>query len=400
MNLIIENPLEKLPEIYSKISEVVALAKIMFPSDQSINIPRVLAEYVSQLNNNIEIFSNFGIVDGIEDFEKALKVANAIGIYATALGQQGAVLLPTSQLSTSFSKILAAGQALTNYIGSLQVSVAGIIDAGNGPMLPNIALQKNWKMLESDLLDRSNNFHSKLDVAESDLARYESRVEAFSESINTNLRKLEDEKAEISQQINFAINAAQESVLQQGLNLESQYEETIANLKLKEFEVVKLLGNLAVSVIAGGYAKSATNEQKSANWFRIFSIVLMMMVVVLLSVTLFESSNNEMNWKEISLRLIISLFLSVPIAYLARESSRHRSHHYSHLQTSLDMAALGPFIESLSPELREKVKAAMVEKIFFQNAKDEKIEDNYGINIQSLLMKFIDTFKVQNLNNK
>lgn len=182
--------MEKLPEIYSKVSAVVDLAKSLFKIDESIKLPRALAQYVSELNSNIVIFSNLGIVDEIEKFENALRISNNIGIYATALGQQGPPLLQNSLVTAEFNALYTAGKELTNFIGNIQVSTSGIIATGVGPMLPDMALQKNWKELDKQFTELTHKLQAKLEVAESELGRHELRVQAFSDLLDTNWQKL------------------------------------------------------------------------------------------------------------------------------------------------------------------------------------------------------------------
>ena len=394
MNLPIDNPMEKLPEIYSKVSAVVDLAKSLFTTDHSIKLPRALAQYVSELNSNVVIFSNLGIVDGIEKFENALRISNNIGIYATALGQQGPALLKNSLVTAELNALYTAGTELTNFIGNIQVSTSGIIAAGVGPMLPDMALQKNWKELDKQFTELTHKLQAKLEVAEGELGRHELRVQAFSDLLDTNWQKLESATSEISQRIKLSVSTAEEMVARQSDVLAEQYNATIQHLKAQEQEVAKSLGSFASSLLAGGYARSAENEQKSANIFRNISVALMVAVALILASTLYEIGSNGLGWKEAALRLVISLLLSVPVGYLARESSRHRGQHYNHLQTALDFAAVGPFIESLPPEAREKIKFAMAQRLFYQNLREEKVIDNYGLDIQALIIKFMDKIEI------
>lgn len=390
----IDNPIEKLPEINFKVFNIIDLAKTIFPNEQSINLPREMAESVSNLNQRIEIFSNFGIVDGVEKFEGALNAADGIGIFATVLGQQGGKLLPNDPNIVGFNALYDAGRELRSFIGNLQVVVSGVISGGNGPILPEIALQKNWKLLEKQFMEYANSFQAKLEVAEDELSRHELRVQAFGDLLGDNLIKFESTTTDMSQRISSALSDAEMKATKQGFALENQYKTTILGLKNKEDEVAKLLGNFASAVLAGGYARSAAYEQKSANTFRTLSVGLMVVVVLILTFTLYELSSAGLGWKETVLRLVISVLLSVPIGYLARESSRHRGQHYLHLQTSLDISAVGPFIESLSPEVREKIKSNIAEKIFFQNGKNEQIIDSYGIDVQALMMKLLDKMEI------
>ncbi|MEB5930968.1 hypothetical protein MXL15_01970 [Pseudomonas mosselii] len=174
------------------------------------------------------------------------------------------------------------------------------------------------------------------------------------------------------------------------------YDETSKRLNEKEIEIDRIVGHLAGRAVAGDYQSSAGDEKKSADWLRLSALACMGVIVVLLGASLFETISTDFDWKRTLTRVSLVFLLSIPAAYLARESAKHRQQQYQHHQTSLDMKAIAPFIASLPMDEQHKIKAAIATKLFAGRDFSKVSNDPFPINSHELIMelvKKIDTFK-------
>lgn len=171
------------------------------------------------------------------------------------------------------------------------------------------------------------------------------------------------------------------------------FDEATVNLKEKEKTIDNLLDAVSSKTIASSFDESAKQEKRMADWLRYSSIFCMTLIVVVFGIAIIETSKSEFDWKLSLFRIGIAFALSIPTAYLARESAKHRQQHYNHLQTSLNLKAIHPFLASLPPEEQHKIKADIANKIFSPKENLLFSNDSMPVNIQELLMALLNLNK-------
>lgn len=224
------------------------------------------------------------------------------------------------------------------------------------------------------------------------------------ESINT--INLEFEKLNTRQKIEISNNREKiKSIEQTTTALEEQvshelektkklYTDAEIELNRKNSEIDKLLGVISGTAIASSYETSATHEKTAADWLRYASLACMFTIVIIVGYSFWETTKDTFDWKNTTFRIALALILSLPSAYLARESGKHREKHYHHLQTSLDMRTINPFIASLSQEQQNTIKAEIASRIFINQEYPHSGNDSYPINVHDLLNELIKRIKI------
>lgn len=210
--------------------------------------------------------------------------------------------------------------------------------------------------------------------------------------IDGRTRQMDDRIDSISKNIKSKIDgllasyATTEAQLKDKLQLA---DETIDNIKSKEAEVNNLVGIVSGTSIAGSYSESARAELELANSMRNGSVFLMLTVSMLVGYSLLETSSPHFDWQTAIFRLIFSVALSIPAAYLTRESAKHRNKQYEFQKISLDLKSISPYLASLPLVEQHKLKSDMAGKIFTP-ATTAPQSESYPIDIQSILHKIID----------
>jgi hypothetical protein len=215
------------------------------------------------------------------------------------------------------------------------------------------------------------------------------RLSQTNESLAKQVKRAEEAEESIAS-LNSALDDANLRAADLRARIDEKLLETNAYLDAKQAEVNEVVGLIAAKSVVGSYEKSADIEKSSADWLRIVAILFMVLIMGVVGVTFYEITTGEFSWEKSALKLICSLLFSVPAAYLARESAKHRQQQYTHLQTALDLKAIGPYIATLPKEKQDDLKTDMAQKMFAPKTFDHVTKESYPINTQELVLALVD----------
>lgn len=171
-------------------------------------------------------------------------------------------------------------------------------------------------------------------------------------------------------------------------------------IQRKKEEIDTLLGAASANVIAGSHAENAVKEKKIADILRVGALCCMGLIVINVASSLGNIGyGGEFKFEMAVIRLIIAVSLSVPAAYLARESTKHRMQQNSYLQTSLDLKTITPFIATLPLEIQHKLKKDVASRLFASKEQDNLSKDSYPINAHELLIALINKLELPSKKN-
>ncbi|BFO56154.1 hypothetical protein AVXHC19_29570 [Acidovorax sacchari] len=224
---------------------------------------------------------------------------------------------------------------------------------------------------------------------EQKMAAIEARLNALSESGGESAKIVSDmtQRLERDAKIEFMLRAKaiQDELeeVQTGIRSQAElfggYHEQAKNM----------LGQLSSTILSGGYIGSAQSEERSANLFRWLCIGLMGLTVAFLAYTILQLSFNGVDWKNALTRLVATLLMAVPTAYLARESGKHRAQANKLRRTSLDFHVLEPFLQKLEGEFGTKLRTELAQRVFFVEGGEDKAP-SYAIDPQELIIKILE----------
>lgn len=170
----------------------------------------------------------------------------------------------------------------------------------------------------------------------------------------------------------------------------ADYERVKPDLQKRASELDKLLGLAGKKVLAGNYDKHSNAERLAANWLRFGALITMLAAIWPLGASIYLASKSSLSIDEGLLRLAFSIILSVPAAYMARESAKHRQQQYALRQTSLDVGAIDAYIATLPADTQHRIKEVVANQLFTPKSFDHTGKESYPINLQELITKLID----------
>lgn len=177
-------------------------------------------------------------------------------------------------------------------------------------------------------------------------------------------------------------------------SLTEQSAAIIAGLQAQRDEaakIVQVVGNIGVT---GNYQRIANDEQRQANNWRRFTVLLFLAGVTLAVATFikhFGEPIDSSNAGSIAIRLLYALVIASPAWYTARESARHRTNADRARQTELELASLGPFIELLPQAKKDEIREKMTDLYFGKEVAPHEAQS--PVDIESLKKFVVDVAK-------
>jgi len=202
--------------------------------------------------------------------------------------------------------------------------------------------------------------------------------------------------AEVEQEI-IDLNRLAEN---EALNARNALKEAKQYLTEKRKEVDDLVEDTASEIIASDYKQSAAAEKKIADYFRYGAIACMAVIFLIITDATLSTLSADFDWHKTLTRVMLVFLLSVPAAYLARESAKHREQQYNFHQTSLDTKAISPFISTLPEDEQHKIKSVLAAKLFAGRDFSKVGNDPFPVNTHELLMELLKKVDISPKNKK
>lgn len=213
--------------------------------------------------------------------------------------------------------------------------------------------------------------------------RIDSKIKEGSETFRGFAEKFQELSAEQRKEIREFLELQQSNFLKNIEELAQSGSNEIAKLKTLEASaksIVHIIGNVGVT---GNYQNRAGSEQDQANSWRLFTILLFLVGIVMVIINLVMNFKGDIGLDLLLVRFGIAISISLPAIYTARESARHRSNADRAKQTELELASLGPYLETLPSEAKEKVIVELSKLYFGREIADHKID--YPVDVSKLV---------------
>jgi hypothetical protein len=136
-------------------------------------------------------------------------------------------------------------------------------------------------------------------------------------------------------------------------------DELMTTIGRKDQDASNLLAALGVKGTAGRWAQEAAQERTTANRWRWATVLV---VIAAVGMALLAARADSLNDPAFVSKALISAALGGLAGYTARQSGRQRNREEIARRLELELAAFGPFIEPLPPDLQAEVRRQMVSR--------------------------------------
>ncbi|WP_156952617.1 hypothetical protein [Microvirgula aerodenitrificans] len=190
--------------------------------------------------------------------------------------------------------------------------------------------------------------------------------------------------------LNNIVNESNKAVDEFLTAAKKEADAELLKLNQKNAQADDLIGHISKKAMASDYDRNASEEKKVANWLRGGSLFCMLIIILIGAFSVYESFDNDFKIDNAIVRISLIFLVSIPAAYLARESSKHREQQYYHQQKSLDLKAITPYIASLPEEDQHKLKIEIASRLFASQNRSKEGKESYPINIQEIILALVN----------
>ncbi|EHH2561667.1 hypothetical protein J7X25_004549 [Vibrio parahaemolyticus] len=313
----------------------------------------------------LQHLTEYSKVSQEDDIDKLTSSAKAVAIYGLSIGQGIAKLKDVdSQMASIGDELVSKSTKFKNLIENSPLEYQSLkLDNS----LKNDAEVTSFKSVKTNLKKLSDSH-----------LQHDQRIKKLLSENDLRITELNDRVSKIDDTANAEI-----------ANVTELYKQALEDVESKNKQIDDILGHVSGRAISGDYEESAAEEKKMANWLRYASLACMLTIVVVVGYSFLETTSADFQWQKSLFRIVLAMLLSVPAAYLARESAKHREQQYRHLQTSLDLKTISPYIASLPDEEQHKIKSEVASRLFAARDFSKVSSDPYPINMHEIIMELL-----------
>jgi uncharacterized protein YeaO (DUF488 family) len=132
--------------------------------------------------------------------------------------------------------------------------------------------------------------------------------------------------------------------------------------------VQELVGVIGDHGVTGGFKTAADDALKQVKYFQRVTLGSMLLLVGFTGFTALTVHGAAVNWLDLGRRLLFTVTVGALATYAASQTNRYQLAERKNRKLELELRALGPFLEPVAPEEREKFRLKIAE-VFF--GKDE-----------------------------
>ena len=174
-------------------------------------------------------------------------------------------------------------------------------------------------------------------------------------------------------------------------DFDSEIDRYLSEAHSHHAAIRELHGLAAEDSVAGGYVSNARKEGQAAARWRWISITFIVAAAFWL-LNSFYSRDAGISWEIALFSLPLTGVLLFGAAYSAQQSTRHRNVEVQNRRFALEMAAIDPYLQSLSPTDQQELKKELTKRFFgsreegsgpsiYDEHVTKKVLDSVGSNI-------------------
>lgn len=378
-----QGPLRANPALLEEKVGSVIQSMYLLQSALGDSYPKPLADMLQLVNQFYESYQREISSDLDKAIDAAVYLSSSAKQFASAIAKSEAF---SSKGTEAAEDVISKALDLSEYCAKHTVSVKRVpyVASSTANFVSNRA-----KFAEALYVPTESEAAGNLEALTRSMASVEARLAAIGAASDNLSERVEKSIANLSATARTAIDT-EVSKFSEGYAERLQAADTeVAAVRKIRADAQAVATDVAISALAKGYAGSSNDEKNQANLFRWISLGVMTVVTAVVLVSLILLTIGKLEWPEALVRLGLSLVLTIPAGYTARESAKHRALSVDLRKISLDFAALAPYLETVSEPEKTQLKSEIAKRFFFTDAKNDS-SSSMPIDPQQLAMRAMD----------
>lgn len=182
--------------------------------------------------------------------------------------------------------------------------------------------------------------------------------------------KIKEESSRIFE-LNKTVSELNEKIEAELEKVSSYSEEKLSEIESNVEYLNKLSISVAVDQVTQKHSLRANEEREHATFLRAVALGCLGVSAGIVLLSLFGVLDT-FDWKDIALKYGAIFFFTIPFAYLAKESNRHREAQRKYEDFDLSYSAVSGFIQSMNKEERLKLQTDLARQMLVRNEQPEK----------------------------
>ena len=244
-------------------------------------------------------------------------------------------------------------------------------------------IQKDHDLVLARLDEAKAQIASQVEATGETRARADAKIQETSDAIRAFSEKFDVLSGEQRKELREHLESQRSDFSAQIDEFRKSAEGEVTKLSSLEDEarkIVQIIGNIGVT---GNYQNRAGSEESQANIWRIITLILFGVGIALVIANLILNFNGQIGLDLLLVRFAIAVSIALPAFYTARESARHRSNADRAKQTELELASLGPYLQTLPTDSKDQVIVEL-SKLYFGRATTDHTVDS-PVDIQKMV---------------
>lgn len=152
-----------------------------------------------------------------------------------------------------------------------------------------------------------------------------------------------------------------------------QASSVVGKIQTHLKEVQDLVGVIGDHGVTSGFKKAADGAKCSVLFWQGVTLVSMVLLIGFTGFTAINLEGSAWNWIDVARRLLFAATVGALATYAASQTSRYQTAERKNRKLELELRALGPFLEPVAPEERQKFRLKIAE-VFFGKEESSQLD--------------------------
>ena len=194
--------------------------------------------------------------------------------------------------------------------------------------------------------------------------------------LNSSNRSAKNEYAKLQNSIekmHSDITSAVADAKKETEQAEAEAKGILETLKVSAEQARVTVGLIGATAVSSAHRERADDERKIASRLRNGVLASLSVSAVIILLSIFDCLPPVIDWQDLLLRYGAVIFFTIPAAYMAKESIRHREMQRKYESFHINFAAVNNFFSDMEKEARNQLQTELAKHLLISK---ESLSDN------------------------